>query len=103
MKLIGNLKKKVENAKTKEEARDTIKKAGMLLDDDELAQVSGGNNDDSDLYVDYWSPCDKSATNHHSWNKVGRFGLIGVEFECELCNKKLNMRAAAPHPDRASS
>ena len=42
MKLIGNLKKKVENAKTKEEARDTIKKAGMLLDDDELEQVSGG-------------------------------------------------------------
>ena len=42
MKLIGNLKKKVENAKTKEEARDTIKKAGMLLDDDELEAVSGG-------------------------------------------------------------
>ena len=42
MKLIGNLKKKVENAKTKEEARDTIKKAGMLLDNDELDQVSGG-------------------------------------------------------------
>ena len=45
MKLIGNLKKKVENAKTKEEARDTIKKAGMLLDDDELEQVSGGGGD----------------------------------------------------------
>ena len=42
MNLIGNLKKKVENAKTKEEARDTIEKAGMLLDDDELEQVSGG-------------------------------------------------------------
>ena len=43
MKLIGNLKKKVENAKTKEEARDTIKKAGMLLDEDELEEVSGGS------------------------------------------------------------
>jgi hypothetical protein len=42
MKLIGNLKKEVENAKTKEEARESIKKAGMLLDDDELEQVSGG-------------------------------------------------------------
>ena len=31
MKLIGDLKEKVENAKTKEEARDTIKEAGMLL------------------------------------------------------------------------
>ena len=42
MKLIGDLKEKVENAKTKEEARDTIKEAGMLLDDDELELVSGG-------------------------------------------------------------
>ena len=42
MKLTGNLKKEVENAQTKEEARDAIKKAGMLLDDDEMEQVSGG-------------------------------------------------------------
>ncbi len=42
MKLIGNLKEKVENAKTKEEARDTIKEEGMLLDDEELEKVSGG-------------------------------------------------------------
>ena len=42
MKLIGDLKEKVENAKTKEEARDTIKEAGMLLDDEELEKVSGG-------------------------------------------------------------
>ena len=34
MKLIGNLKKKVENAETREEARAAIKKAGMLLTDD---------------------------------------------------------------------
>ena len=39
MKLTGDLKEKAEN---QEEARDTIKKAGMLLDDDELEQVSGG-------------------------------------------------------------
>ena len=44
MKLIDDLKEKVENAKTKtkEEARDTIKEAGMLLDDEELDKVSGG-------------------------------------------------------------
>ncbi len=42
MKLTGNLKKEVENAQTKEEARDAIKKAGMLLNDDELEMVSGG-------------------------------------------------------------
>ena len=42
MKLIGNLKKKVENAETKEEARNAIAKAGMLLTDDELDKVAGG-------------------------------------------------------------
>ena len=42
MKLIGNLKKKVENAETKEEAKEAIKKAGMLLTDGELDMVSGG-------------------------------------------------------------
>ncbi len=42
MKLIGNLKEQGENAGTKAEARDAIKKAGMLLNDDELEQVAGG-------------------------------------------------------------
>jgi hypothetical protein len=42
MKLTGNLKKQVENAATKEEKREVIKKAGMLLSDEELEQVSGG-------------------------------------------------------------
>ena len=44
MKLIDDLKEKVENSKTKEEARDTIKEAGKLLDDEELDKVSGGGN-----------------------------------------------------------
>ena len=42
MKLTGNLKKQVEKAETKEEARETIAKAGMLLSDDELDRVVGG-------------------------------------------------------------
>ena len=42
MKLTGDLKKKVEKAKTREAARETIAQAGMLLNDDELDQVSGG-------------------------------------------------------------
>ena len=42
MKLTGKLKTQVDNAPTKEEKRDAIKKAGMLLTDDELDQVSGG-------------------------------------------------------------
>ena len=69
MKLIGNLKKKVENAKTKEEAQDTIKKAGMLLDDDELAQVSGGANTsgDNSEFVDVNSKCEESENGKHVW------------------------------------
>ena len=44
MKLIGKLKKQVEQTGSRDEAREVIKKAGMLLDDDELDQVSGGLN-----------------------------------------------------------
>ena len=42
MKLTGNLKKQVEQAKSKDEARDLIENAGMLLDDGELSAVAGG-------------------------------------------------------------
>ena len=42
MKLIGNLKKQVENAKSKEEAKSLIEKAGMALNADELEMVTGG-------------------------------------------------------------
>ena len=42
MKLTGNLKKQVESAPTKEEKREAIKQASMLLSDDELDQVAGG-------------------------------------------------------------
>ena len=42
MKLIGNLKKQVEETKNKEEAKEVIEKAGMKLTDEELDQVTGG-------------------------------------------------------------
>ncbi len=42
MKLIGNLKKQVENEGTKEGRKKLIEKAGMLLTDDELDRVAGG-------------------------------------------------------------
>ncbi len=42
MKLTGDLKKQVETAQTKDEAKDAIKKAGMELTDDELESVTGG-------------------------------------------------------------
>ena len=42
MKLVGELKKKVEETKNKEEAKEVIEKAGMQLTDDELDNVTGG-------------------------------------------------------------
>ncbi len=42
MKLIGMLKKQVEETDNKEEKKNLIEKAGMLLTDDELDQVIGG-------------------------------------------------------------
>ena len=42
MKLTGNLKKQVEKAESKDEKKSLIENAGMLLNDDELDEVSGG-------------------------------------------------------------
>ena len=51
MKLIGRLKKEVDGIGTKEGRRDAIKRAGMLLTDDELDMVSGGTGDDDSGYI----------------------------------------------------
>lgn len=42
MKLVGELKDKVEKAENQEEAKDLIKEAGMELTDEEMDQVAGG-------------------------------------------------------------
>ena len=42
MKLTGILKKQVEKAENKEEAKDLIKDAGMKLTEEELEQITGG-------------------------------------------------------------
>ena len=42
MKLIGKLKKQVDKAQNKEEAKKLIAKAGMELTDEEMERVSGG-------------------------------------------------------------
>ncbi len=44
MKLTGDLKSKVDNAKNKEEAKGIIERAGMLLNDDEVEKVAGGEH-----------------------------------------------------------
>ena len=42
MKLIGNLKNKVDKAQNKDEAKNLIAEAGMELTMDELEMVAGG-------------------------------------------------------------
>ena len=42
MQLTGELKEKVEKAESKEEAKQAIEEAGMILSDDEMDQVAGG-------------------------------------------------------------
>ena len=51
MKLIGKLKTQVDNAASKEEKKEAIKQAGMLLTDDELEQVSGGADGFPDFHT----------------------------------------------------
>ena len=48
MKLTDNLKKQVEATATKDDAREAIRKAGMILDDAELDQVTGGEGENTD-------------------------------------------------------
>ena len=42
MKLVGKLKENVEKAESKEQEKELIAKADMILSDDELDQVAGG-------------------------------------------------------------
>lgn len=43
MELTGDLKKKVEEAASRDEAKKVIEDAGMLLTDEELDRVAGGS------------------------------------------------------------
>ncbi len=43
MKLVGELKEKVEKTESKEEAKKVIEEAGMELTTEELDEVAGGN------------------------------------------------------------
>ncbi len=43
MELTGDLKKKVEEAASRDEAKKAIEDAGMLLTDEELDRVAGGS------------------------------------------------------------
>ncbi len=43
MKLTGELKENVEKAVDKEQAKEIIEQAGMVLTDEEMDQVNGGS------------------------------------------------------------
>ena len=43
MELSKELKEKLENAKTEEEAKKILEEAGVVLDDTELDQAAGGS------------------------------------------------------------
>ncbi|MCR4704453.1 MAG: Nif11-like leader peptide family natural product precursor [Lachnospiraceae bacterium] len=58
MELTGDLKKQVEQAKTKEEALKINEQAGIEFTDEELDQVAGGDLFSS-LFVDW--PVDSSG------------------------------------------
>lgn len=55
MKLTGDLKNQVEKAETKEEKKSLIEDAGVILDDDELEQITGGGqNSELDGMIGNW-------------------------------------------------
>ena len=56
MKLVGDLKDKVEKAENLEEAKEIIKDAGMELTDEEMDQVAGGRAFDHDEDGVYYNP-----------------------------------------------
>ena len=67
MKLIGNLKKQVENEGTKEGRKKLIEKAGMKLTDDELEKVAGGEDLDM-FYGDHRKECgDEPPQEPNTW------------------------------------
>jgi len=68
MKLIGNLKKRVEETESKAEAKEVIKQAGMLLTDEELDNVAGGLDELPPSPVPSGpGECPTSPTGEHSY------------------------------------
>ncbi len=83
MKLIGNLKKQVENESTKEGRKKLIEKEGMKLIDDKLEKVSGGYSDID--YRDYdicaWN---EDGSGNHEWEYIMREDGL-YYYKCKYC------------------
>ena len=68
MKLIGHLKNKVEQAENKEEAKQIIREAGMLLDDQEMDQVIGGFGSYTSSHLSMPFEYKKDSITTDSWD-----------------------------------
>ena len=88
MKLIGKLKEQVEKAKTREEVKDTIEKAGMLLDDDELENVSGG-------FDNSWNKCCNCSWSSDDGTVC--LGSFKPGFVCNYKRKNLKSKIGIDH------
>lgn len=75
MKLIGDLKKQVEQAKNKEVAKELIKKAGILLTNKELDEIIGGS-----------LPSETTTAKPMGFCVCGQSGPLG--FVCKSCGSR---------------
>ncbi len=81
MKLTGELKKQVEKAESKQEKKNLIENAGMLLSDDELEMVSGGGGENGAF-------CPKNPEGPrkgHKWVNVDPRENLPYTKYCEYC------------------
>ena len=96
MKLIGNLKKQVEKAESKQEKKSLIENAGMLLSDDELENVAGGKSMLFKLYEIYCSgvvarngkvitPGCGFKEPHPSWDSAIQIMTKKYNNKCPMC------------------
>ena len=79
MKLVGELKKQVEETNSKEEAKEVIEKAGMELTDEELDNVAGG--------VDVYGECTDGGK--HNWEHYIDSETRQPMKRCTKCNASI--------------
>lgn len=87
MKLIGKLKKNADNAADKNEARDIIAKAGVLLTDDELNLVTGAGDG---LWMVAGDPECDSCDGHPKMTRYYEEGNL-ITYICPLCLKTVTL------------
>ena len=92
MKLTGNLKAKVERTGTREEAKKAIADAGMLLNDDELDQVSGGHGRIKPFQGPAWGPTQNNSNDGGEQSGgCGEFNMYFGVPQCDCSGQKVDM------------